>query len=115
MSVTTIILLTLATIALYFIFGRKNNSSPRLKNDAKRFARLLVSEIKLYESYKIERGIKNNNLYESLRNEIEEARKKYKKRISDAKFERFFDDALIEILAIGDKSKLSIVSTSFNK
>lgn len=108
MSITVIIIiLVLLIVVLYSIFGGKNDST-LLENDAKRFAKLLIAEIKLYENYKFERGLKNNNLYESLRDEIEEARKKYKKRVPNAEFERCFDDVLIEVLADGDRSKLGI-------
>ena len=114
MEIKIILLIAITVIvALYFIFGRKNDST-RLENDAERFAKLLVSEIKLYENYKVERGLRNNNLYESLRDEIGEARKKYKMRILNAEFEKYFDDALVEILADGDKGKLGIISTSLN-
>jgi hypothetical protein len=105
----------IAIIVLYFIFGRKNAAGSLDENDAKRFAGLLISEIKLYENYKVERGLKNNNLYESLKDEIEEARKKYKKRITGSEFEKYFEDALTEVLAGGDKSKLGMISTSLNK
>jgi biopolymer transport protein ExbB/TolQ len=116
MSSTQILVIAILTgIVLYFIFGRKNSSLPQTENDAKRFARLLIAELKLNENYKIERGLKNNNLNESLKDEIAEARKKYKTRISNADLERFFDEAVIEILANSDKSKFGIVSTSLDK
>jgi hypothetical protein len=112
MEIIMILLIAITVIlALYFIFGGKNDSTG-LENEAKRFAKLLISEIKLYENYKIERGLRNNNLYESLRDEIGEARKKYKMRIPNSEFEKYFDDALVEILANGDKGKLGIISTS---
>jgi hypothetical protein len=102
------ILIAVSVIAaLYFFPGRENNSN-RLENDAKRFARLLVSEIKLYENYKVERGLRNNNLYESLYIEIGEARKKYKMRVPNVELDKYFDDALVEVLADGDKGKLGI-------
>ena len=69
----------------------------------------------IYENYKFERGLKNNNLYESLCDEIEEARKKYKKRVPNLEFESYFDDVLVEILADGDKGKLGLISTSLKK
>ena len=104
-------ILVILIIILYSIFGGKNDSA-LLVEDAGRFAKLLISEIKLFENYKFERGLKNNNLYESLRDEIEEAREKYKKRFPKAEFESFFDNVLVEVLADGDKSKLGLISTS---
>ncbi|GEM_PF-5701876 len=97
--------LILLMIAVYFLFGSKS-SSPVSEDDAKRFARLLLTEIKLYEQTKVERGFNNNNLYEVLFERIEEARKIYNRRVSSTAHERFFDVALIEVLANGDRSKL---------
>ena len=78
-------ILILLTVILYFVFAGKSNYAIS-ENDAKRFAKLLISEIKLYEPYKVERGLKNGNLYESLRDEIEVARKKYNRRIANSDF-----------------------------
>lgn len=100
-----IIALLAFTAVLYFYSkgkGEQNNSDA----DAKRLARLLVSEIKLYNADKVQRGLQNKNLSDSLRGEIDEARRLYKKQITNPDFEAHFDDAVIEILADGDKSKL---------
>ena len=43
----------------------------RYHNDARRFARLLVSEIKLYNEQKVRDGREQGNLYERLREEID--------------------------------------------
>jgi len=98
-------------ILIHYFFFRKE-VKPQVENDAVRFARLLVAEIKLNNDYKVQRGLKNNNLYESMKDEIDEARNKYKKRISDESLEGKFDNALIEILADGDKNRLGMISTS---
>jgi hypothetical protein len=103
-------------IIAYFLLRKfsvnSSNETKSLESDARKFARLLVSEIKLYEDYKVQRGLKKNNLYESLEDEIESARKKYKKRVPDEEFDKYFEDALADILADGDKSRLGIISTS---
>lgn len=114
MSITVIVIILVLLIVLYFVFGGKNDSA-LLEDDAKRFAKLLISEIRLYENYKYDRGLKNNNLYESLKDEIEEARRKYKKRVQNAEFETYFDDVLVAVLADGDKNKLGLISTSLKK
>lgn len=102
-----ILIISIAAIIVYFLFGKNSAvGQEQIENDAKRFARLLITEIKLYEGYKIERGIKNNNLAESLKDEIGEARKKYKSRFNQEKFEGYFDEALLDVLADGDRSKL---------
>ncbi len=102
--------LLLLAIIYSVLTGDTNSTDARLEADAKRFARLIISEIKLYENYKIERGLRNSNLLESFHDEINAARKKFKRRITGSKFEHFFDDALVEILADNDKGKLGLIS-----
>ena len=83
-------------------------SEQRAHNDARRFARLLVSEIKLYNAAKVSEGRKNFNLYELLTEEIDRSRKVYDKRVSPAvatKFDYFYDE-LLQTLAEGDSAKL---------
>lgn len=83
-------------------------SEQRAHNDARRFARLLVSEIKLYNAAKVSEGRKNFNLYTLLREEIDRSRKVYDKRVSPAvatKFDYFYDE-LLQTLAEGDTAKL---------
>ncbi len=72
-------IIILGIIILIYHFYFRKDARPQSENNAGRFARLLIAEIKLYNNYKIQRGLKNNNLYESLKDEIEEARNKYRK------------------------------------
>src|SRR5205085_3477422 len=53
----------------------------RLHNDARRFARLLVSEIKLYNKDKVEAGRQEGDIYERLREDIDRSRQMYDKRV----------------------------------
>ncbi|MEP7036815.1 MAG: hypothetical protein ABI891_00590, partial [Acidobacteriota bacterium] len=53
----------------------------RLHNDARRFARLLVSEIKLYNEQKVREGRDESDLYERLREAIDRSREMYDKRV----------------------------------
>lgn len=80
----------------------------RAHNDARRFARLLVSEIKLYNASKVNEGRRSLDLYERLRDEIDRSRKVYDKRVSPAVAARFdyFYDELVQTLAEGDALKL---------
>src|SRR5688500_13288238 len=112
MTTSIIIVAVIAIIALLFFFSRKKNGSEHQENDARRFAKLLVSEIRLYEIYKFERGVKNNNLYKSLSIEIEEAQTTYKKRFPNPETEAYFDEALLDVLANGDKSILGLIPVS---
>jgi len=100
------IIALLALILTFYFFSKGKGGQNNSEADAKRLARLLVSEIKLYNADKVQRGLQNKNLSDSLRGEIDEARRIYKKQITNADLESYFDDAVIEILADGDKSKL---------
>ena len=80
----------------------------RLHNDARRFARLLVSEIKLYNEQKVKEGRDGNDLYERLREAIDRSREMYDKRVQPpvaAKFD-YFHYELVSNLAEGDSNKL---------
>ncbi len=73
--------------------------------DAKRFARLLVSEIKLYNEAKVQDGRKNKDLYQQLRDDIERSRKLYTERHPGAPM-GYFDNELVRVLADGDAGAL---------
>lgn len=79
-------------------------------DEARRFARLLVSEIKLYNEAKVEQGRKNRDLYERLKEDIDRSRQMYDERISDdvRKASNYFYDELVRILADGDADTLGL-------
>src|SRR5207244_5869059 len=54
----------------------------RLHTDARRFARLLVSEIKLYNEQKVNEGRAQGDIYDRLRGDIERWRQMYERRIA---------------------------------
>ncbi len=85
-----------------------SETEQRAHNDARRFARLLVSEIKLYNAAKVNDGRRNFDLYDRLKDEIDRSRKVYDKRVSPAVAARFdyFYDELVQTLAEGDPVKL---------
>ncbi|MEK6300221.1 MAG: hypothetical protein AABO41_05825 [Acidobacteriota bacterium] len=80
----------------------------KLHSDARRFARLLVSEIKLYNEQKVTDGRRNSDLYGRLKDDIERSRQMYEKRITPAVATKadYFYDELVNTLAEGDVSKL---------
>jgi len=80
----------------------------KLHNDARRFARLLVSEIKLYNEQKVTDGRRNGDLYGRLKDDIERSRQMYEKRVTPAVATKadYFYDELVNTLAEGDVSKL---------
>ncbi|MFV0389100.1 MAG: hypothetical protein ACK5NT_10120 [Pyrinomonadaceae bacterium] len=97
-------------------FGDRNVDLPievaederRYHNDARRFARLLVSEIKLYNEQKVREGRETGDLYERLREAIDRSREMYDKRVQPpvaAKFD-YFNYELVNTLAEGDEGKL---------
>ena len=77
-------------------------------DDAKRFARLVVSEIKLYNEAKVTEGRRTRDLYERLKEDIERGRQMYHDRVSPSVRESsdYFLDELVRILAGGDASAL---------
>ena len=79
-------------------------------DEARRFARLLVSEIKLYNESKVEQGRKNSDLYERLKEDIDRSRQMYDERISDdvRKVSNYFYDELVRILADGRADALGL-------
>jgi hypothetical protein len=76
--------------------------------DAKRFARLVVSEIKLYNESKVNEGRRQKDLYERLKEDIERGRQMYSDRVSAHVREstNYFYDELVRILAGGDAGAL---------
>lgn len=80
----------------------------RLHNDARRFARLLVSEIKLYNEQKVSEGREASDLYDRLREAIDRSREMYTKRVHApvaAKFD-YFHYELVNSLGEGDADRL---------
>ena len=80
----------------------------RLHNDARRFARLLISEIKLYNEQKVVEGRSEHDLYDRLREYIDRSREMYDKRVKSEVSSRYdyFHGELVNMLAEGDASKL---------
>jgi hypothetical protein len=75
---------------------------------ARRFARLLVSEIKLYNEDKVREGRQSGDLYDRLREAIDRSREMYDKRVESPVAERFdyFHYELVNDLAEGDPARL---------
>lgn len=70
-------------------------------NDARRFARLLVSEIKLYNEESVEEGRRHGDLYRRLQSDIDRSREMYEKRVDSSVKKSFdyFHAELVRILA----------------
>lgn len=80
----------------------------RLLADARRYARFLVSGIKLYHPAKVAEGLRKSDLFERLREEIERNRELYDRHVPERVSARvdYFYDELVQTLAEGDASKL---------
>jgi hypothetical protein len=80
----------------------------RKHDEARRFARLLVSEIKLYNESKVEEGRKNKTIYSLLKEDIDRSKQIYEERIAaDIRSKSdYFRQALISILANGDAAAM---------
>ncbi|MEJ2109745.1 MAG: hypothetical protein P8Z37_07515 [Acidobacteriota bacterium] len=85
-----------------------NEDEEGLHSDAKRFAKLLVSEIKLYNENQVVEGRKHQDLYLRLKRDIDKSREMYEKRISPAVSQKidYFHDEIIRILGDNDASAL---------
>jgi len=90
--------------------GGAQSEEGKKHDEARRFARLLVSEIKLYNEGKVEQGRKNKDLYERLKEDIDRSRQMYDERIPDEvrKVSNYFYDELVRILADGDAGSLGL-------
>jgi len=85
-----------------------SESERRPHNDARRFARLLVSEIKLYNEQRVQEGRQAGDLYQRLREAIDRSREMYDKRVQPpvaAKFD-YFHHELVNSLADGNADRL---------
>lgn len=75
---------------------------------ARRFAKLLVDEIKLYNQGKVAEGRQHRDLYDRLKEDIEKSRASYEKRYGNtsAAGANYFNQEVIRILADNDASVL---------
>lgn len=80
------------------------------QEEARRFARLLVSEIKLYNEEQVEHGRESADLYHRLKEDIDRSREMFDKRISAEVREKqdYFTDELVRILADGNADLLGM-------
>ena len=80
----------------------------KLHSDAKRFAKLLVSEIKLYNESRVVEGRENRDIYIRLKRDIDRSREMYEKRVSPVVAQKidYFHDEIIRILGDNDSSAL---------
>ncbi|MBP1642094.1 MAG: hypothetical protein H6Q03_763, partial [Acidobacteria bacterium] len=81
-----------------------------LHDEARRLARLLVSEIKLYNEEQVIEGRRNRDLYVRLREDIDRSRQIYDERVHDSvrSATDYFHQELVRSLAGGDARALGM-------
>jgi hypothetical protein len=81
---------------------------------ARRFAKLLVEEIKLYNQAKVDEGKRQKDLYDRLKVDIEKSRASYDKRYAESTVASadYFNQELIRILADND---VSLMGAGFSR
>lgn len=85
-----------------------DETEKKLHHEAYRFAKLLVTEVKLYNEQKVTEGRRNCNLYELLHDDIDRSREMYDKRVNPvvaSKIDYFYRE-LVRILANNEPEAL---------
>lgn len=68
-------------------------------DQARRLARAIISDIAIYNREKVERGIKEDNIFELLAEDIEEGRQHYLSRVApELAVASIYDLALVDVL-----------------
>jgi hypothetical protein len=91
-----------------FDVSQLSEAEQKTHKDAKRFAKLLISEIELYNKAKVADGRKNKDLYKRLKSDIDRSRQTFEKRFSKSVGKQFdyFHEELVRALAGNDASAL---------
>ncbi|MDX1630227.1 MAG: hypothetical protein R3234_00020 [Thermoanaerobaculia bacterium] len=86
----------------------EEDETATLHEEARRLARLLVSEIKLYNEEEVEAGRQNKDLYERLQEDIDRSRQMYRERVDPRIRDEvdYFRQELVNILGGGDPDTL---------
>ncbi|HWS17047.1 MAG TPA: hypothetical protein VN223_03495 [Candidatus Elarobacter sp.] len=97
---------TLAASAPASAPATSGSEEDELHKKARRFAKLLVEEIKLYNQPRVEEGRQHKDLYDRLKVDIEKSRSTYDKRYAESAVASadYFTQELIRILAENDAS-----------
>ncbi len=82
----------------------------RRHDEARRFARLLVSEIRLYNEQAVQDGKVNRDIYQRLKDDIDRSREMYEQRVPPEirAASNYFFEELVRTLADGDPDALGL-------
>ena len=91
-----------------FDFNKLSEGDQKLHKDARRFAKLVISEIELYNKTRVAEGRKSKDIYKRLKSDIDRSRQTYEKRFGKTvgKQVDYFHEELVRILANNDLSIL---------
>lgn len=112
MNYFLVAIVVIIVVALGFLIISRMRASPpsvaAQKLDDQRFARLLITELKLYNPHTVKLGLENKDLYHRLRREIDRARRMYDQRVGARAGVHvdYFHEELVKDLAEGDISNL---------
>jgi hypothetical protein len=68
-------------------------------DQAKRLARAILSDVAMYNKEKVENGIKNDNIFDVLKEELEEGRQHFLSRVSsDINPDLVYEIAVVDVL-----------------
>lgn len=66
---------------------------------ARRLARAIISDVAIYNREKVEKGIKNDNIFDLLLDELDEGRQHYKSRVTpELAQSNIFEIAVVDVL-----------------
>lgn len=97
---------TVTAVRTAQVLGARTTVMAPDEQSARRYAKLLVSEIKMYNEASVKLGRTQRDLFERLRPEIERARRLFEERVPALGARQAFDDELIQTLADGDATLL---------
>jgi hypothetical protein len=91
-----------------FDVSQLSEAEKKTHQEARRFARLLVSDIELYNKAKLAEGRKNKDLYRRMKLDIDRSRLTFEQRFGKTVGKQFdyFHEELVRTLASNDPSLL---------
>lgn len=91
-------------------YRQQTEDNTGLHEEARRLARLLVSEIKLYNEEQVEEGRRQRDIYPRLQEDIDRSRQMYEERVDPRVRDEvdYFHQEMINILAGGDSGALGM-------
>ena len=69
------------------------------RDQARRLARAIISDVALYNKEKVEQGIKDDNIFEVLQDQLTEGREHFQSRVTKERADsNIFDIAVVDVL-----------------